>query len=48
MMSQLHTNLTQIRQVYWDSNGFDGSRSQAMNSTQPFVLVKTSFHYRYF
>jgi hypothetical protein len=26
-------------EVYWDSNAFDGVRSQAMNSTQPFVYA---------
>lgn len=47
-MSQFqNTNLIEIRQVYWNSNEFDGFRSQAMNSTQPYVLVKTPFHYRY-
>ena len=49
MMSKLqNTNLIDVRQVYWNSNDFDGFRSQAMNSTQPFVLVKILFHYRYF
>jgi hypothetical protein len=44
-MSHLqNTNLIEIRQVYWDSNDFDSSfRSQAMNSTQLFVLVENFF-----
>jgi hypothetical protein len=35
-----NTNLIEIRQVYWDSNDFDTVITQAINSTQPFVLVE--------
>jgi hypothetical protein len=46
MMFQLpNTNLIEIRQV---SNSFDDFRSQAHESTQPFVLVEIPFHYYYF